>query len=126
MVFGFTFSMAASSGTFRNCGRLGDADAVREAERRVALERLEVDRVHLPALIITAQDDPFVPSEPFRDPEVTGNPHITLRLCEYGGHCGFVGPKHGIDDGYWAEHQIVDFIELSGEVKGSDRGLTPV
>ena len=31
-----------------------------------------------PALIITAEDDPFVPAEPFRDPGVTANPHITL------------------------------------------------
>ena len=34
-----------------------------------------------PTLIITAEDDPFVPSEPFRDPKVTGNPHITLHIC---------------------------------------------
>jgi predicted alpha/beta-fold hydrolase len=70
-----------------------------------------IDRIRVPALIITAEDDPFVPSRPFRDPKLTGNPHIDLRLSAHGGHCGFVGPKSGEDDGYWAEHQIVDFIE---------------
>ena len=70
-----------------------------------------IDRVRLPALVITAQDDPFVPSRPFRDPTVTGNPHIQLVICEHGGHCGFVGPAVGEDDGYWAERQIVDFVE---------------
>ncbi len=68
-----------------------------------------VDRVQIPALVITSDDDPFVPSLSFRDPHVTGNPHITLHLLEHGGHCGFVGPQSGEDDGYWAEQQIVTF-----------------
>jgi hypothetical protein len=70
-----------------------------------------IDRVSVPKLIITAEDDPFVPSRPFRDPRVTANPHIEFRLCEHGGHCGFVGPTGAGDDGYWAERQIVDFVE---------------
>ena len=68
-----------------------------------------VDRIAVPALIITAEDDPFVPPDPFRDPTVTGNPHITLHVCRHGGHCGFVGPASSGDDGYWAEDQIVTF-----------------
>ena len=51
-----------------------------------------IDRIRVPALIITAEDDPFVPSQPFHDPKVTGNPHIDLRISAHGGHCGFVGP----------------------------------
>jgi uncharacterized protein len=70
-----------------------------------------IDRIRIPALMITAEDDPFVPSQPFHDPKVAGNPHIDLRVSAHGGHCGFVGPKSGEDDGYWAENQIVDFIE---------------
>jgi uncharacterized protein len=69
-----------------------------------------VNRVRVPALVITAEDDPFVPPEPFRDPKVTGNPHIDLRVSAHGGHCGFVGARSAEDDGYWAEDQIVDFI----------------
>jgi predicted alpha/beta-fold hydrolase len=69
-----------------------------------------IDRIHLPALVITAEDDPFVPSQPFRDPKVTGNPHIDLRVLPHGGHCGFVGVRSATDDGYWAEDQIVDFV----------------
>jgi hypothetical protein len=69
-----------------------------------------IDRVRVPALIITAEDDPFVPPEPFRDPKVTGNRHIDLRISRHGGHCGFVGPQSANDDGYWAENQIVEFL----------------
>lgn len=73
-----------------------------------------IDRIRVPALIITAEDDPFVPPDPFRDAKITGNPQITLHLCQHGGHCGFVGPRSGGDDGYWAEGEIVDFVASLG------------
>ena len=75
-----------------------------------------IDRVRVPALIITAEDDPFVPPEPFRDPKVTNNPCIMLRVCRHGGHCGFVGPRGATDDGYWAEGRIVDFAARHARV----------
>ncbi len=68
-----------------------------------------VSGIRVPALIIAAEDDPFVPPEPFHAPDVTGNPAITLAVSPHGGHCGFVGPANGMDDGYWAEERIVRF-----------------
>lgn len=69
-----------------------------------------IDRIRVPALIITAEDDPFVPHESFRDPAVLGNPNVTLLVTRHGGHCGFLADRNGSDDdGYWAERQIVDF-----------------
>lgn len=70
-----------------------------------------IDRVRVPALIISAKDDPFVPPEPFRDPLVTSNPHITVALTAHGGHCGFVGKPGNGNDGYWAEEQILAFVQ---------------
>lgn len=70
-----------------------------------------VDRIRLPALILAAADDPFVPPGPFADPKVTGNPCLTVEVSAHGGHCGFVGVPDGEDDGYWAEHRIVEFVE---------------
>jgi predicted alpha/beta-fold hydrolase len=76
----------------------------RAAARRV------IDRIQVPALIITAADDPFVPPEPFRDPAIAGNPHVTLVITRHGGHCGFLADRTGEgDDGYWAERQIMEF-----------------
>ncbi len=69
-----------------------------------------IDRVRLPALIISAEDDPFVPPGPFRDPRVTGNPHLTVLLTEHGGHCGFVTTAQDGSDGYWAEEQILSYV----------------
>lgn len=70
-----------------------------------------IDRVQVPALVITAEDDPFVPPEPFRRAQVTGNRWIDLRLSAHGGHCGFIEPASPGRDGYWAEDQIVAFSE---------------
>ncbi len=69
------------------------------------------DRIGIPALIITAEDDPFVPADPFRSPILKANPHIELHLTKHGGHCGFLASRVGDDDGYWAETQIVRFVE---------------
>jgi predicted alpha/beta-fold hydrolase len=69
-----------------------------------------IERIRVPALVITAADDPFVPPNPFRDPKVAANPCVTVAICEHGGHCGFVGPAAGEDDGYWAEDRIVEFV----------------
>jgi hypothetical protein len=77
--------------------------------RRASAMRV-VDRIAVPALVITAEDDPFVPSRPFGGPKMTDNRHIELHVCRHGGHCGFVGPRSGMDDGYWAENRIVDFV----------------
>jgi len=74
-----------------------------------------IERVRVPALVITSEDDPFVPPEPFRDPKLTTNPHLELAISAHGGHCGFVGPASGEDDGYWAENRIVDFVALQAK-----------
>jgi predicted alpha/beta-fold hydrolase len=66
-------------------------------------------RVALPTLILTAQDDPFVPFESFRHPALTANANITLLAPRYGGHVGFVSRATNNQDRFWAEHCILDF-----------------
>jgi uncharacterized protein len=83
----------------------------RDAEdyyRRASAMRV-IDRIRVPALIITAEDDPFVPIAPFRSAALTENPHIRLIATPHGGHCGFVEAKTAGSDGYWAERTIVEF-----------------
>ena len=69
-----------------------------------------VDRIRVPTLILSAQDDPFVPAEQFRDPAVAGNPQLTVILTRHGGHCGFVTETANGFDGYWAEQMVVAFV----------------
>jgi predicted alpha/beta-fold hydrolase len=70
-----------------------------------------VDRIRIPALVITAEDDPFVPVEIFRDAQLRRNPHINVVVTRHGGHCGFVSNANSSDDGYWAERRLVGFAE---------------
>jgi predicted alpha/beta-fold hydrolase len=68
-----------------------------------------IDRVRIPALILTAEDDPFVPGNQFREAAVTGNPHVIARVERFGGHCGFISDS--AEDEYWAESSAARFLE---------------
>ena len=86
----------------------GFADATDYYHRASA--RRVIEQTRIPALILTAADDPFVPPGPFRDPAITRHPLITTVVTSHGGHCGFrTTPGPGCD-GYWAETQAIDFI----------------
>jgi uncharacterized protein len=75
-----------------------------------------VDRIGVPALVIAAEDDPFVPAGLFRDPRLTGNPHVRAIVTRHGGHCGFLEAAADGWDGYWAERRIIEFArEVTGE-----------
>jgi uncharacterized protein len=68
-----------------------------------------IDRIRIPALIISAADDPFVPASIFDAPALRDNPAIRVMITPHGGHCGFVSERCPDDDGYWAESAIVAF-----------------
>jgi uncharacterized protein len=67
--------------------------------------------ITIPALIVAADDDPFVPTSQYDRDEVRSNPHITVNIQRHGGHCGFIGRRTLDHDGYWAEAQVVEFVE---------------
>jgi predicted alpha/beta-fold hydrolase len=70
--------------------------------------RKVVGRVRVPMLMITAQDDPFVPYESFLAALVTENPAIRFVAPEHGGHCAFIS-RHGGVERFWAEARAVEF-----------------
>jgi len=86
----------------------GFRDAADYYHRASAMQA--VDKITIPTLIITAADDPFVPPGPFKEPSLTRNRNITLKLTPHGGHCGFVEEASAGYDGYWAEREIVRFL----------------
>jgi predicted alpha/beta-fold hydrolase len=67
------------------------------------------DRITVPALIIAAEDDPFVPTAQFQERAVRSNRHIAVSIERHGGHCGFAGAVDD-SDGYWAETTAVRFL----------------
>jgi uncharacterized protein len=73
-----------------------------------------IGRIRVPTLIIHAEDDPFVPFAPLRDPSVTSNPYVLLIATERGGHVAFLSNARG-EDRFWAENRLVEFCGKIGQ-----------
>jgi uncharacterized protein len=69
-----------------------------------------IDKVRVPMLVMTAQDDPFVPYVSFLAAKVDENPVVQFVAPQHGGHCGFVSRFEG-PERFWAEERIVEFVE---------------
>ncbi len=65
-----------------------------------------LDRIRLPALVIHAKDDPFVPATPYLTRRWSANPRLAALLPDSGGHLGFHDPL-----GVWHLRQIATFFE---------------
>lgn len=74
-----------------------------------------------PVLILTAQDDPFVPIESFDFPALRENPNIEFVSPRHGGHCGFIARqesrngKRG-EGRFWVESRLREFFLAHSEM----------
>jgi predicted alpha/beta-fold hydrolase len=82
------------------------------------------DRVRVPALVITAEDDPFVPTQPFDSQALRGNRAVRVIVTSHGGHCAFLCDSAADYDGYWAEHQIIEFARAATAVTAAPSGAS--
>jgi predicted alpha/beta-fold hydrolase len=71
-----------------------------------------VAQVRVPMLMVTAQDDPFVPYELFLRASPGRNSSIRFVTPEHGGHCGFISNRSGAER-FWAEQRIVEFCDAN-------------
>ena len=86
-----------------------------------------IDCIAVPALVLYAANDPFVRITAETRRKISSNPNITFVETADGGHCAFIGVpgrspagagnasdgryhNDHYDDGYWAEHEIVNFL----------------
>jgi len=86
--------------------RFGYRDA-QDYYESVSAKRV-VAQIRVPFLLITAQNDPFVPYSLFLAAKVAENPVIRFVAPQYGGHCGFISNQPG-PERFWAEQRVVDF-----------------
>ncbi|PLX90568.1 MAG: alpha/beta hydrolase [Desulfuromonas sp.] len=66
-----------------------------------------LSRIKVPALIVNAQDDPFLRDDCYPRALVSANPHLTLETPAHGGHVGFMLPGPT----YWSEQRALSFID---------------
>jgi predicted alpha/beta-fold hydrolase len=90
--------------TARYCGFRDATDYyARSSALRVASE------IRVSALIVTAQDDPFVPFASFSDPALASNSSVTVIAPTRGGHCSFIS-RHAGSGRFWAEARVMEFF----------------
>lgn len=66
-----------------------------------------IPRIQVPALILTARDDPFIAVEPFE--QLKAPPNVEVRILPHGGHIGFLG-WDGAGGIRWAERRTVEWL----------------
>ena len=71
-----------------------------------------ISRIIVPTLLVHAQDDPFIPFESFRHPDIEANPNVVLLAPEQGGHVGFISADREGEERFWAEIMTAEFVKL--------------
>ena len=93
----------SESALARFCGFAGADDYYRRSSAGQLLAQ-----IRRPCLILTSQDDPFVPISSFSNPAIRENPYIELVVARHGGHCAFISSEPG-DARFWAENRVVEY-----------------
>jgi predicted alpha/beta-fold hydrolase len=68
--------------------------------------------IRVPALLVQARDDNFVPFSIFEDGLVRQNPHVQLLATEHGGHLGFLARGRSR---FWLDETLIEWIERLGD-----------
>jgi predicted alpha/beta-fold hydrolase len=101
----------------RYTARLHGFEGVDDYYHRASSIRV-IEHLRIPTLIIHAEDDPFIPFGPLRDPVFAANPNILMLAPKHGGHVGFVAARavnnHPVtEDRFWAENRVLEFCRLA-------------
>jgi predicted alpha/beta-fold hydrolase len=77
-----------------------------------------LDRIRVPALIVQAKDDIFIPFEIFAHPALSANPWLRLIATEHGGHLGFLSRRGAR---FWVDETAIGFLREVLETTGRKR-----
>ena len=81
-------------------GFLGAGDYWKKCSARQFLHA-----IHVPTLLLSAKDDPFLTPDSFPFSEAARNPLLTLETPEFGGHLGFLDAS-----GSWINRRVPGFL----------------
>ena len=87
-------------------------DGYRDAQEyyETASAKRVIAGVRVPLLLITSEDDPFVPYVSFLAARADKIAAIRFVATLRGGHCGFISAQAGVER-FWAEQRAVEFFE---------------
>ena len=66
-----------------------------------------LEHIRIPTLLVQAKDDPMVPFDMYRHPELERNPCLRLVAVEHGGHLGFLARSR---PRFWLDALIVEWL----------------
>jgi predicted alpha/beta-fold hydrolase len=67
-----------------------------------------LSRIRIPGLIVHAEDDPFIPPEPFHSLVLPAS--LRLELSRSGGHLGYVSRRRHGEDHRWLDARLVTWL----------------
>jgi uncharacterized protein len=67
-----------------------------------------IPRIAVPGLVVHAEDDPFIPAEPFR--RIAFPPQLALELIAGGGHLGYVSRARWGGDHRWLDARLIAWL----------------
>lgn len=94
-----------------------------------ASSRHVLPSIAVPALLLHATDDPFIPLTDRVREAAQRNPLVRIVETPHGGHVGWVGALPGRDavaeDRHWVENRVVDFLQLLAEARCLNPNANP-
>lgn len=67
-----------------------------------------LERIRVPALVVTAKDDPLVPFSTYDHPAFQRNPCLRLVAVDHGGHLGFIARRR---PRFWLDGLVMDWLQ---------------
>jgi predicted alpha/beta-fold hydrolase len=67
-----------------------------------------LERITVPGLVVHAEDDPFIPPEPFRRHRFPH--HLALELNSSGGHLGYISRARTGGDRHWLDARLLGWL----------------
>ncbi len=77
-----------------------------------------LEKIRVPALVVTAKDDPLVPFSVYAHPAFRDNPCLKLVAVDHGGHLGFIARRR---PRFWLDGLFLDWVEqtIAGKQAGN-------
>jgi predicted alpha/beta-fold hydrolase len=72
-----------------------------------------IERISVPTLLLSAEDDPFLPAETLGRVRrvAAANRRLTVEFSRHGGHVGFLAGKIPFRPIHWAERRVLSFFD---------------
>jgi uncharacterized protein len=82
-----------------------------------------IPRITAPGLVVHAEDDPFIPADPFH--RVVFPPQLALELIPSGGHLGYLSRARWDGDRHWLDARLVAWLARRWADERPGRGRCP-